>query len=394
MMTCRELKTNGNVAIVGAGPAGATLARLLQIRGLSVKVFERDASPSSRPQGGSLDLRRDAGQRAVDSAGLTEVFERESRSEAREFKMLDCEGRPHPAGNGGTHEDPGPEIDRGDLRQLLLDSLASGTVEWDQKVSEVVPNQDGRWRLELTGKAPFIADLVVGADGASSRIRSLLTSIRPLSLGMTMLASVIRKDLWRGSEIDQVLGEGSVMFAGNHQTIFVQRCSRDLILLYYSMMVGEDWPKSEGFTLDDTEAVLQSVKTAYRDWSPKIIEMLTQVDGNFHRWPLSIMPPDYSWQTNPGLTMIGDSSHVMPPFTGKGVNLAMLDALELADGLTADPAADVAQVIATFEKGMQSRTRKETGQCLEVGRNIYAVKVDFNVPLKDKAQFSGVNDGD
>ena len=378
MMTCHELQTEGKVAIVGAGPAGATLARLLQMRGMSVKVFERDASSTSRPQGGSLDLRRNAGQLAVDKAGLGQAFQGASRNEAKAFKMLDPEGKPHPAGDGGTHDDAGPEIDRGDLRQLLLDSLDAETVVWGRPINEVVPNGDGRWKLESADTEPFIADLVVGADGAGSRVRALLTSIRPRALGMTMLAAILRKELWRGSELAEILGEGSVMIAGHNQTIFIQRCNRDLILLYYSMKVGAKWPKPEGFTLSDTGAVLQSVREAYRQWPSHLMEMVTQVDGNFHSWPLSVMPPDYGWQTKPGLTMIGDASHVMPPFTGKGVNLAMLDALDLAEKLTANPATAVTTAVAAFEKEMQARTRQEIGQCLDVGQQIYGIHVDFN----------------
>lgn len=380
MMSCKELQTGGKVAIIGAGPAGATLARLLQKQGFSVKVFERDASSTSRSQGGSLDLRKDSGQRAVDKAGLSETFRQASRSEANAFKMLDSQGSVHPAGGSETHEDAGPEIDRGDLRQLLLDSLAPGTVAWGHLVKDVYPEADGRWRLEFAEQEPVIADLVVGADGGGSRVRHRLTPVRPRYIGMTMLAVNIRKDLWRGSEIAEVIGEGSVMFAGGGNTIFVQRCSHDVILLYYSMKVAEDWPKSQGFTLDDSQSVLEVIATAYRDWSTKVMAMLTQVENKFQRWPLSVMPPDHRWETQPGLTMIGDSSHAMPPFTGKGVNLALLDALELSDALTADPAAAVTVAVEAFERSMQNRTRKETGECLEVGRNIYEIDLDLSRP--------------
>ena len=379
MMTCKALQTGGTVAIVGAGPAGATMARLLQKQGFSVKVFERDASSTSRSQGGSLDLRKDSGQRAVDKAGLSETFQQVSRSEAKDFKMLDSQGSVYPSGGAETHEEAGPEIDRGDLRQLLLDSLAPGTVAWGHLVKDVYP-AGGRWRLEFAEQAPAIADLVVGADGVGSRVRHRLTPIRPRYIGMAMLAANIRKELWRGSEIAEVLGEGSVMFAGGGKTIFVQRCSHDVILLYYSMKVAEDWPKSQGFTLDDSKSVLEAITTAYRDWSPKVMAMLTQIEEKFQRWPLFVMPPDYQWETQPGLAMIGDSSHAMPPFTGKGVNLALLDALELADALTADPAASLTDAVAAFERSMQDRTRKEIGECLEVGRNIYGIDLDLSRP--------------
>lgn len=380
MKTCEELRTGGTVAIVGAGPAGAALARLLQMQGFSVKVFERDVSPTSRSQGGSLDLRRDAGQLAVDKAALTEPFRRASRSEAKSFKMLDSRGDVHPAGGEETHENPGPEIDRGDLRQLFLDSLAPDTVEWGHAVQDVIREPDGRWRLEFKDQASICADLVVGADGVKSKVRPHLTPVQPRYFGMAMLSAVIRKDLWRGSELGEIVGEGSAMFADGGNTIFVQRCNHDLILLYYSMQVAEDWPKSQGFALDDTKAVLEAVAAAYRDWSPTLMTMLTQIEGGFQTWPLSVMPPDYCWETQPGITMVGDASHAMPPFTGKGVNLALLDSLELSNGLVADPAADVGMAVQACEARMQARTRKEISACLEVGRNIYNTEIDFSKP--------------
>ena len=378
MRSCKELRDGGIVAIVGAGPAGTMLARLLQTQGFSVKVFERDASPTSRSQGGSLDLRQNAGQRAIEQAGLMEEFRRFSRSDAKAFKMLDSRGKPHPAGEAGTHEEAGPEIDRGDLRQMLLGSLAPDTIAWGHAVNAVLPEADGRWRLEFKDQASVIADLVVGADGVGSRVRPCLTPVRPRYIGMTMLAGVIRKELWRGSELSDLLGEGSVMFADHHQTIFVQRCSRDLILLYYSMVVAQDWPAAQGFAIDDSKAVLNAITAAYQNWSPELLTMLTQVDGNFHRWPLSVMPPDYRWETRSGLAMVGDSSHAMPPFTGKGVNLALLDSLELADGLVTSPDSEVTEVVKKCEARMQERTRNEISECLEVGRNIYGLEIDFS----------------
>ena len=373
-MKTAELLTSGSVAVVGAGPGGLMLARLLQTRGVEVAVYERDTTPTSRRQGGSLDLRPDSGQRAIDAAGLTDVFTRQSREDAKDFRLASSQGVTIPGAGEETHEDAGPEIDRGDLRQLLLDSLEPGTVRWGQTVADVQPTPDGRWQLELGDSAPVVADLVVGADGIGSRVRGRLTSIRPTYVGHIMLAAHIRRDLWRNSEISDLLGEGSVMFAGGDKTIFVQRCNHDLILLYFSLPVAQDWPATSDFELDDTDAVLGAVRELYHDWSPELLATLTQVDGaSFQRWPLSAMPPTYGWDTRPGLTMLGDASHVMPPFTGKGVNLALLDALDLADALTGDGNVDVTEAITGFEARMQDRTRTETQACLEVGWNFYGI---------------------
>ena len=380
MISSEKLRTGGLVAIVGAGPAGATLARLLQMRGFTVQVFERDASSTARPQGGSLDVRPDSGQRAIDAADLGDVFGRFSRDEAKAFRMIDSQGNEMPGMGEETHEDPGPEIDRKDLRQLLLDSLPTGTIAWGHAVESVHPEADGRWRLEIKGQAAVLADFVVGADGIGSKVRRRLTSVQPVYTGVNMIAANIRKDLWRGSEIDKILGEGSVMFAGGGKTVFTQRCNHDLILLYFSLHVAESWPKTAGFTLDDKPAVLAAIREAYNDWSPELVAMLTQVEDDFHLWPNSVLPPNYRWETQPGLTMLGDASHVMPPYTGKGVNLAMLDALELADALTEAPVGDVTASVSAFEARMQKRTREETGACLAIGRQMYGFDLDFSVP--------------
>jgi 2-polyprenyl-6-methoxyphenol hydroxylase-like FAD-dependent oxidoreductase len=379
MMAFENLRTDGLIAIAGGGPGGATLARLLQLRGFNVKVFERDASATARPQGGSLDLRPDSGQRAIDAAGLNDVFARFSREEAKAFRMIDAQGNELPGMGEETHEEAGPEIDRKDLRQLLLDALAPETIAWGHAVEDVQPETDGRWRLDIKDKAPVIADFVVGADGIGSKVRSRLTSVQPVYTGVNMIAANIRKDLWRGSDIDKILGEGSVMFAGGRKTVFTQRCNHDLILLYFSLNVPEDWPKTAGFTLEDKVAVLAAIRDAYCDWSPELMAILTQVQDSFHLWPNSVLPPDYTWKTRPGLTMLGDASHAMPPYTGKGVNLAMLDALELADALSDAPGGDMAAAVSAFEARMQNRTRKETGACLAIGRQMYGFDLDFSL---------------
>lgn len=378
MKTTEQLRENGKVAIVGAGPSGLTLARLLSREGFNVTVYERDASASARPQGGSLDLRPSLGQKAIAKAGLLKEFEKNSRSEAKAFKLVDAQGTEHPGAGDDTHEDAGPEIDRGDLRQLLIESLPNGMIAWGHTLQGVTKADADRWTLEFQNHDPVTADLVVGADGISSKVRKQLTSEKPVYSGITMLAGNIRKDLWRNSKISDMLGEGSVMFAGGDKTIFVQRCNHDLILLYYSMKVQENWPVADGHDLKDKPAVLADIRKAYSDWSPEVLEMLLQVEDTFQVWPISVMRPDYTWETQPGLTMLGDASHGMPPFTGKGVNLALFDALHLADVLTGEP-KDLTRAISGFEKKMQEQTRKETGECLGVGEQFYGLHMDFSL---------------
>lgn len=362
-----------SVVIVGAGPAGLALARLLQMRAVEVTIFERDESPASRPQGGSLDLRPDSGRRAITAARLNDDFVRLSREDAKQFTLVSSTGAVIPGAGEDTHEDAGPEIDRGDLRAMLLEAVTPGTVQWGRTVTEVAAADDGRWQVRCADGTTMTADLVVGADGIGSRVRSRLTSTTPVYVGRTMLAANLRRELWRDSEVAELLGEGSVMFAGGQKTIFVQRCAHDLILMYFSMEVPERWPAEEAFDLDQTDDVLAAVKAAYSDWDPDLLEKLTQIDEGFQRWPLSAMPVGHRWDTVPGLTMIGDASHVMPPFTGKGVNLALFDALELAEALTTRGHADLREALEVFEAGMQAQTQRETAECLDVGLAYYGI---------------------
>ena len=377
MTTCGRLRDDGTVAVVGAGPAGLTLARLLQLRGFSVRVFERDTSPDARRQGGSLDLRPGSGQRAVREAGLGDAVDRVSRAEAKAFTMRDDQGTLQASIGADDQEDAGPEIDRADLRRLLLDYVAPGSIAWDHAVTDVVAEPDGRWRLEFRDQAPVTADLVVGADGVHSRVRRRLTDVRPRYFGVTMVAAVLRHDLWRGSALDAQLGEGSMLVVGDGRTIWVQRCDHDLVRFYFSMNVDEHWPASEDLALRDTGAVLDAVAAAYRGWSPEVMAMFTEIEDGFERWPLFVLPADHRWATRRGATILGDAAHAMPPFTGRGVNLALLDALELADALT-EPDADLVTAVQAFEERMQERTRAETGECLDRGREIYRTEIDFS----------------
>jgi 2-polyprenyl-6-methoxyphenol hydroxylase-like FAD-dependent oxidoreductase len=84
--------TSPRIAIVGGGPGGLTLARILQTRGISTTVFEQERSPDERPQGGSLDLHPRSGQYAVSLAGLTEQFRALARYEDQRARRLDKTG--------------------------------------------------------------------------------------------------------------------------------------------------------------------------------------------------------------------------------------------------------------------------------------------------------------
>ena len=67
------------------------------------------------------------------------------------------------------------------------------------------------------------------------------------------------------------------------------------------------------------------------------------------------MPLDQKWKAQSNITLIGDAAHWMPPFAGGGVNMAMLDALQLSESLTSPEFTNTQTAIANYEKQMFKR---------------------------------------
>src|SRR3954471_7706480 len=127
-----------SVTIIGAGLGGLTLARVLHVHGIRATIYELDASPEARTQGGMLDIHDYNGQVAITAAGLTEQFQKIIHSGGEATRILDKHGTVHSDepddGDGGR-----PEVDRGQLRRMLLDSLPDGTIRWGSKVTAIRP---------------------------------------------------------------------------------------------------------------------------------------------------------------------------------------------------------------------------------------------------------------
>src|SRR3984957_7240093 len=170
--------------LVGAGLGGLTLARVLHVHGIRATVYEADASVNARAQGGMLDIHENNGQLALKAAGLFEKFLEIIHPGGQETRALDKLGNvlldDPDDGTGGR-----PEVARGELRRILLESLPEGTVRWGHKLAAVSPLGAGRHVLTFADGATVTSDLLVGADGAWSRVRPLLSKAKPAYVGLT-----------------------------------------------------------------------------------------------------------------------------------------------------------------------------------------------------------------
>ncbi|MET9919228.1 NAD(P)/FAD-dependent oxidoreductase [Streptomyces sp. NPDC006435] len=334
------------IVIVGAGPGGLTCARVLQRHGIAVTVHDLEASPEARGQGGTLDMHPGSGRYALREAGLLDDFLALSRPEGRQMRVVGRDGRivfdgipPEADSDEGA-----PEIDRGRLRGLLLDSLEPGTVRWAHKLTRVEPLGDGVHRLHFADGTTADADLVIGADGAWSGVRSLLTDVTPDYTGVTFVETGLDDVDTRHPRLAALTAAGTMMALHDHRGFVAQRNGDGHIRVHIGMRVDEDWHRRAGLDLTDTAAVRDALLEEFTGWGDDLLGFITDTDTGYVNRPLYALPVPHTWPHTPGLTLLGDAAHLMSPFSGMGANLAMLDGADLARALIDHATTDHAAV--------------------------------------------------
>ncbi|PKF73671.1 FAD-dependent oxidoreductase [Chryseobacterium sp. PMSZPI] len=369
------LINNTSIAIVGGGPAGLTLARLLQLKNAHVKVYERDINRYARIQGSPLDMHEDSGLAALRKADLLEEFKKTFRPGADKILILnkhaqilysDHEAKPEE--NFG-HEHFRPEIDRGPLRNMLLESLQPDTVIWNSHFISMEPHNEG-WMLYFKNGTSAYADLVIASDGANSKIRPYLTDIKPVYSGILMLEGNVSKAA--APKIDALINNGKIMAFGNTQNILMGQKGNGDLGFYASFKADENWAVNSNLDFSDNQQMLKWFREEYSGWSNIWNELFENAYIPFIPRPIYYMPLDQAWETQSNLTLIGDAAHVMPPFAGEGANMAMWDALELSACLTDNQYNTLAEAISAYETNMRQRAASAIQESLENGERMHS----------------------
>ncbi|WP_183154633.1 NAD(P)/FAD-dependent oxidoreductase [Streptomyces shenzhenensis] len=338
------------IAIVGAGLGGLILARVLHVHGIPATVYEADPSAKSRTQGGQLDIHEDDGQRALADAGLTDEFRAIIHEGAEASRVLDPRGKVlFDAPDDGTGQRP--EVLRGDLRRILLDSLPDRTVQWEHKVTGVRTLGDGRHELTFADGATTTSSSLVGADGAWSRIRPLLSDAEPEYTGTTYIDTYLYDADERHTATAETVSVGAMYALTPGKGIIAHREAGNILHTYVLLNRSAEWIGAIDFT---DAAATARVAAEFDGWAPELTALITDGETAPVARMIHTLPDGHRWERVPGVTLLGDAAHLMPP-SGDGANLAMLDGAELGKAVAAHP-DDFEAALTTYEEALFPRT--------------------------------------
>ena len=357
---------NTPVTIIGAGLGGLMLARVLHVHGIAATVYEAEPSAEARTQGGMLDIHEHDGQRALKAAGLFDQFRGIIHAGGQASRVLDKDGNvllDEPDDGIGSR----PEVNRGELRRILLDSLPADTIRWGHKVMAVAALGGGRHLLTFADGSTVTTDLLVGADGAWSRVRPLLSEAKPAYVGTAFVETYLFDSDTQHNASAEAVGGGALFALAPGKGILAHREPNGTLHTYVALNKPEDW--MAGINFSDPATALARVAKEFDGWAPALTALITDGETAPVLRPIHSLPVEHRWDRVAGVTLLGDAAHLMAP-SGEGANLAMYDGAELGKALATNP-DDVEAALIAYEKDLFPRSASAAAEANELFKLLF-----------------------
>lgn len=344
---------NNHITIIGAGLGGLTLARVLQLNSIPVTIYEKEPSAESRTQGGQLDIHERDGQIALQRAGLFDQFQSIIHDGGAAAKVLDKDGNTivdiPDDGNHGR-----PEVLRGDLRQILLQSLKPNTIEWDKKLTDIQSLEHGQHRLSFADGTTVTTQILVGADGTFSKVRPLVSNATPQYVGTSLIETYLYDVDNQHPSAANIVGQGAMYALAPGKEIQAHREPGNVIHTYIALRQTE--AELDQIDFNNSNVALKQLAHQFDQWHNDLLALITESEKGPILRKIHALPVGHQWDRVPGVTILGDAAHVMTP-AGEGANLAMFDGSELAQAIIEHP-NDIETVFAQYEQALFPRSEK------------------------------------
>jgi 2-polyprenyl-6-methoxyphenol hydroxylase-like FAD-dependent oxidoreductase len=286
-------------------------------------------------------------------AELDEQFKTIARYEDQEGSLLNKDGEKLFGSDETEDGEDRPEVDRTALRAMLLDSLAPGVVRWGYNLRSARQLDDGSYELLFENGLTETYDLVIGADGAWSRVRPLVSSATPTYTGVTFIEFGLDDVDLQHPILARLVGHGSMFALADNKGLVAQRNGHAHIRVYAAMRIPEGWETTNGFDAGNPQIARAWLLNQFSGWSNSLLDLIHECNNRFVVRPLYSLPIGHRWDFRPGVTLLGDAAHLMSPFSGEGVNLAMFDALKLAESIS--ECSTLEEAVGAYEGPMFER---------------------------------------
>jgi 2-polyprenyl-6-methoxyphenol hydroxylase-like FAD-dependent oxidoreductase len=236
----------------------------------------------------------------------------------------------------------------------LYESLPEGTIRWGHRLKRV---EDATLIFEHTAMSGF--DVIVGADGAWSKVRPAVTPVTPVYSGVGGHQLKIPDAQATAPDVHRLINKGTVFAFDTGTELGLQQLGDGGITVNYWTVRDEDWRETCGYDANNDGTVRQAISDDISNWDTTLRDAVAKATAACQARSLYMLPVGTTWQHKKGVTLMGDAAHLMLHCAGEGVNLALQDARMLAKAIVqASAHGGLDGKIAEFEREMFKRATK------------------------------------